>query len=258
MNRVAFSICNIDVYWYGIIAGLGIVLGVLTASLLAKKRNKFSYEELLDVVIVSLPFGIIGARLYYVLFRWDYYRSRNLGEIIMIRDGGLAFHGGLIMAVLVGAIYCKRKELPFGHIMDCSGPALLIGQGLGRWGNFFNQEAHGGEVSKAYISHFPSFIQKGMFINGAYYHPTFLYEFLWNMMIFILLLLLWNRYSERPGTIFCLYLIGYSFGRLWIEGLRTDSLMLGSLRIAQVVSIVGILTGLIFLIHINKPKENAG
>ncbi len=246
MDRVAFSIFGFNVYWYGITASLGLFLGMTVAYLLAKNKNRFLPDEIINVALIALPFGIIGARLYYVLFRWDYY-SQHIGEIFAIRDGGLAFHGGLILGIIAGIIYCHIRKIPLGHILDCCGPALLLGQGIGRWGNFFNQEAHGGTVSETFIRHFPDFIQKGMLIDGNYYHPTFLYEFLWNMLFFVIIMLLWNKYKERQGTMFSLYLIGYSLGRFWIEGLRTDSLMLGSLRIAQVVSMVGILAGLLFL-----------
>lgn len=253
MDRVAFSILGVNIYWYGITASLGVFLGVNVAYLLAKNRNKFLPDEIINVVLIALPFGIIGARLYYILFRWDYY-SQHMGEIIAIRDGGLAFHGGLILGIIVGIIYCRLRKIPLGHILDCCGPALLLGQGIGRWGNFFNQEAYGGIVSKPFIMHFPDFIQKGMLIEGEYRHPTFLYEFLWNILVFVIIMLLWNKYKERQGTMFSLYLIGYSLGRFWIEGLRTDSLMLGSLRIAQIVSIVGILAGLLFLFLSGKKR----
>lgn len=256
MDRTAFSILGFNIYWYGITASLGVFLGVTTAYLLAKNRNKFSPNEIINLVLVALPFGIIGARLYYVLFRWDYY-SQYLGEIIVIRDGGLAFHGGLIVGIIVGIIYCHLRKIPLGHLLDCCAPALLLGQGIGRWGNFFNQEAYGGVVSEAFIRHFPDFIQKGMLIKGEYYHPTFLYEFLWNILAFIIIMLLWNKYRERQGTMVSLYLIGYSLGRFWIEGLRTDSLMLGPLRIAQVVSIIGILAGLLFLFLSGRKRRTA-
>ncbi len=253
MDRVAFSILGVNVYWYGITASLGVFLGVTVAYLLAKNRNRFLPDEIINVVLIALPFGMIGARLYYVLFRWDYY-SQHLGEIIVIRSGGLAFHGGLIIGIIAGIIYCRLRKIPLGHLLDCCGPALLLGQGIGRWGNFFNQEAHGGVVSETFIRNFPDFIQKGMLIEGEYYHPAFLYEFLWNILVFVIIMLLWNKYKELPGTMFSLYLIGYSLGRFWIEGLRTDSLMLGPLRIAQVVSIIGILAGLLFLFLSGKKE----
>lgn len=247
MNGIALSLFGINIYWYGIIASVGAFIALKTGYSLARSKGKFVPDEVVNVVLLSLPFGIIGARLYYVAFRWSYY-SQNLGEILAFRDGGLAFHGGLIAGILVGIIYCRFRKIPIRHILDCCGPALLIGQGIGRWGNFVNQEAYGNIVSKSYIEYFPEFIEKGMYIDGNYYHPTFLYEFLWNVLVFAVIMIFWKKYKEDEGIIFSLYLIGYSGGRFLIEALRTDSLMIGQFRIAQLVSILCILIGITYLI----------
>ncbi len=254
LNRVAFSIFDIEIYWYGITASVGVLLGVLVAYSLAKKYKSFDPDEIINIILWTVPFGIVGARAYYVIFQWQNY-SGNLSEIFAFRDGGLAFHGGVILGVLVGLIYCRFRKLPLWKVFDCFGPALLIGQGFGRWGNFFNQEAHGGPVSEAFISNFPAIIKNQMFIKGIYYHPTFLYEFLWNMLALAVMLIFWHKLTIKPGRVFGLYLISYSLGRFFIEGLRTDSLMLGQFRVAQLVSVGLILLGALLIIWRNSRPE---
>lgn len=257
MNPIAFSIFGIDIRWYGILISMGIILGILI-SIWTTKINNVSFDKLTDILFISLPLGIIGARLYYVLFNWGYY-SRNLREILDIRQGGLAIHGGLIFGVGSALVYMKRRNLDFLKYLDAVAPSIAIAQAIGRWGNFFNQEAHGGEVSREFISIFPDFIQRGMYIEGKYYHPTFLYESIWNLVNFMILIFISKRYNKQKGVIFALYVIIYSIGRFIIEGLRTDSLMLGPFRIAQLISLIFILISL-FYIGIysfrNKMKEN--
>ncbi|MEI7884610.1 MAG: prolipoprotein diacylglyceryl transferase [Clostridia bacterium] len=257
LSRVAFSIFGIEIYWYGITASTGVMLGVLVAYNLAKKYKSFDPDEIINIILWTVPFGIVGARLYYVIFQWQNY-SQNLLEIVAIRDGGLAFHGGIILGVLVGLIYCRLRKLPLWDVFDCFGPALLIGQGFGRWGNFFNQEAHGGPVSEAFISKFPAIIKNQMLIDGTYYQPTFLYEFLWNMLVLAIILIFWRRLTTKPGRVFGIYLISYSIGRFFIEGLRTDSLMLGSFRVAQIVSVGLIILGTLLILWRNRQHEAIG
>ncbi|MCY6484353.1 prolipoprotein diacylglyceryl transferase [Clostridium aestuarii] len=251
MNPVAFEMFGLEIRWYGILISLGMVLGLLTAYKQSKYYN-IDFDKITDIFILCLPLSILGARLYYVIFNWSYYSS-NLSEILNIRGGGLAIHGGILGAVISGYFLTKAKKLDFLKILDLIAPSFILAQSIGRWGNFFNSEAHGGTVSKEFISHFPSFIQKGMFIDGNYYHPTFLYESIWNISIFILLLIL-SRKKLKKGSIFYLYLIFYSVGRFFIEGLRTDSLMLGSLKMAQVISIVLIIICVILLVY-NKKAD---
>lgn len=255
MNPVAFSIFGISIRWYGILIALGLLTGVLIAKYTCRVKG-VSYDKFLDMLIIILPVSIIGARLYYVLFELDYYMN-NLWEIINTREGGLAIHGGVIFGVLTAFIYIKIKKLNFLKYADAAAPSLIIAQAMGRWGNFFNQEAHGGAVSNEFISHFPEFIQRGMLIEGQYYHPTFLYESIWNLIVFAILMFIIKK-SRISGLAAFSYIGLYSIGRIFIEGLRTDSLMLGNFRIAQLVSLVGIIIWIIALIYFfltNRNKE---
>lgn len=249
MNPIAFHIFGFEIRWYGLLISSAILLGLFISS----KRcpmYKVNFDNLVDIFLVSLPSAIIGARLYYVIFNWSYYYNNPL-RIINIREGGLAIHGGIIGALLAGYIMSKIKKINFTKILDITAPSFILGQSIGRWGNFFNSEAHGGIVTKDYISKFPKFIQKGMYINNNYYHPTFLYESIWNFIIFLLLLYLTKK-DLKSGSLFYIYLLLYSVGRFFIEGLRTDSLMLGSIRVAQLISLLLIILCLILIL---KPRS---
>lgn len=251
MNPVAFRLFSLDIRWYGILISIGIILGLLVAY----KQSEFysiDFEKVTDIFIVCLPLSVLCARLYYVIFNWSFYSS-NPSEILNIRGGGLAIHGGILGAVISSYFMSKYNKIDFLKLLDLIAPSFILAQAIGRWGNFFNSEAHGGIVSKEFISRFPSFIQKGMFIDGSYYHPTFLYESIWNLVIFILLLIL-SRKNFKKGSIFYLYLILYSIGRFFIEGLRTDSLMLGPFRMAQVISLGFIVICTLLLIF---SKDNS-
>lgn len=200
----------------------------------------------MNTILITLPFAIIGARIYYVLFESGYYKS-HLTQILNIRQGGLAIHGGVLFALITSYIYIRHKKLNFLEMADAATPSIILAQSIGRWGNFMNQEAHGGPVSYDFIKHFPMFIQQGMYIDGTYYHPTFLYESLWDFCVFIILIILLIR-TKRIGLVFFTYIGLYSTGRFFIEGLRTDSLMFGPLRIAQVVSLIGVVLWIIALV----------
>ncbi|MGH4125444.1 MAG: prolipoprotein diacylglyceryl transferase [Clostridium sp.] len=245
MNPVAFYVFGFGVMWYGIFIGMGLALAIILAKYTCKCRD-VNYDSLLDVVLISLPIGIIGARLYYVAFEFKDYKD-NLIDIFNIRGGGLAIHGGILFALVTAFIIAKRKKMSFFKMTDVVAPAIIIAQAIGRWGNFFNSEAHGGPVSYDFIKNFPYFIQKGMHIDGIYYHPTFLYESLWNFTVFIILMIILTR-TKKVGIVFFTYVGLYSIGRFFIEGLRTDSLMFGPLRIAQLVSLFGIVIWVVFLI----------
>ncbi len=257
MNPIAFNIFGLAVRWYGILIATGMLIGILIAKYSSKLRN-IDYEEVLNTVLISLPIAVIGARLYYVIFELGYY-SAHPAQIIDIRQGGLAIHGGLIAGLTTAFIYTRRKNLNFFRFADAAVPSIILGQALGRWGNFFNGEAHGGPVSASFISHFPEFIQKGMLIGGTYYQPTFLYESIWDICVFFTLLILIKK-TKQAGIVFFSYLGLYSIGRFFIEGLRTDSLMLGPIRIAQLMSVLGILAWIIALVFYYKKakalKEN--
>lgn len=251
MNPVAFYVFGFSIRWYGILIGSGIILAIMLAQYTSKLRD-INYDSLLDVVLISLPIGIIGARLYYVAFDFDNYKN-NLTQILNIRGGGLAIHGGILFALVSAFIIGKRKKLSFFKMADVAMPTIIIAQAIGRWGNFFNSEAHGGPVSYDFIRNFPYFIQQGMHIEGIYYHPTFLYESLWDFTVFIILMIILRK-SKKVGIVFFTYIGLYSIGRFFIEGLRTDSLMFGPIRIAQLVSLSGIVIWIAFLI-LSKYKK---
>jgi phosphatidylglycerol---prolipoprotein diacylglyceryl transferase len=253
INSTAFSIFEVEIKWYGILISIGIVMAMILSVREAKRVGE-SEDTIFDLVLCVLPAAIVGARLYYVLFQWKYY-SQQPREIIDIRGGGLAIHGGVIAAFITGYIYVKRKNLNFFKLADIVAPGLILAQAIGRWGNFINQEAYGGPVSKEYISIFPKFIQQQMFIDGQYYHPTFLYESLWNLLVFLFLIIYRRKLKKAEGEIIALYAIGYSIGRFVIEGMRTDSLMLGPIRVAQLVSICLILLGAVLLLVRRKDAR---
>ncbi|WP_027847449.1 prolipoprotein diacylglyceryl transferase [Marinococcus halotolerans] len=249
IDRVAFEVGSVPIYWYGILIGLGALLGYVLASYEAKKRG-LPDDIFADLLIFAIPISIIGARLYYVIFEWGYY-DQNLGSILAVWEGGLAIHGGLIGAVLTGIVFSKVKRVSFWKLADIAAPSLILGQAIGRWGNFINQEAHGGEVSRSFLERLqlPEFIINQMYIEGAYYNPTFLYESLWNIAGFFLLLGL-RRVNLRRGELFLTYVIWYSFGRFFIEGMRTDSLMLfDTIRVAQLISVLLILGAVSLIVY---------
>ncbi|MDV3428521.1 MAG: prolipoprotein diacylglyceryl transferase [Bacillota bacterium] len=244
MNPTAFKILGLDIRWYGILIATGILIAFLTASKTCKFRS-VSFDDIFDTAFIALPAGIIGARLYYVLFNFSYYRE-NISQVLNIRQGGLAIHGGIIFGVLAAFIYTKVKKINLMELLDTAAPSIILAQAIGRWGNFMNSEAHGGPVSYEFIKHFPLFIQNGMYIEGTYYHPTFLYESIWNLSIFLILLYILKNRKEK-GMVFFSYIGLYSLGRFFIEGLRTDSLMIGPFRIAQLISLSGILIFILYL-----------
>lgn len=240
IDRVAFSFGPFTVYWYGIIIGVAMLLAISLASKEGKKRG-FEEDTLIDMALWAIPIGLIGARIYYVLFEWDYYIQNPL-EIIAIWNGGIAIYGGLIAGGLTVYWYAKKKEIPVALMLDVLAPYVLLAQAIGRWGNFINQEAHGGEVTRTFLEnlYLPDFIINQMQINGVYYHPTFLYESLWSLLGFGLIIFIRNRKGLlRQGEVALSYVIWYSVGRFFIEGMRTDSLWIGDLlRVSQGLSLL--------------------
>ena len=235
INRVAVNLFGKDIYWYGIIICIGFILAALYVNSRVKEFGVTS-DNLVDCLIICVPAGIVCARIYCVVFEWDYY-SQHLSEIIAIWNGGIAIYGAVI-GVLIGLFaYSRVKKLSFATLCDLAAFGLLIGQCIGRWGNFVNGEAHGG----------PTALPWGMSINGGEpVHPTFLYESIWNLLGFIGL----HFYSKKrkfPGEMALLYVAWYGLGRAWIEGLRTDSLHLGSLRVSQVLAAVSCIAAVALL-----------
>ncbi|HDX1771178.1 TPA: prolipoprotein diacylglyceryl transferase [Staphylococcus aureus] len=248
IDPVAFNLGPLSVRWYGIIIAVGILLGYFVAQRALVKAGLHK-DTLVDIIFYSALFGFIAARIYFVIFQWPYY-AENPSEIIKIWHGGIAIHGGLIGGFIAGVIVCKVKNLNPFQIGDIVAPSIILAQGIGRWGNFMNHEAHGGPVSRAFLEqlHLPNFIIENMYINGQYYHPTFLYEFIWDVAGFIILVNI--RKHLKLGETFFLYLTWYSIGRFFIEGLRTDSLMLTSnIRVAQLVSILLILISISLIVY---------
>ncbi|TJX13327.1 prolipoprotein diacylglyceryl transferase [Tissierella creatinini] len=242
MDPVAFSILGLEVRWYGILIALAVVIGTMLALREAKRRG-LNENTLIDFLLFAIPGAIIGARAYYVIFSWDYYKN-NPGEILNIRGGGLAIHGAVIAGIIIALIFCRIKKLSFWTIGDIIAPSLILGQAIGRWGNYANQEAHGG----------PTNLPWGIMIDGVKVHPTFFYESIWNFVV--LLFLMWYRKRAKvEGEVFLLYIILYSLARGLIEGLRTDSLMWGSFRVAQIISLTSIIVGLLLLWNIRSKNR---
>lgn len=255
MDSIMFSIFGIDIRWYSFLILIGIVIGVL---LLEREAKKFNYPKdlIFNMCFWTIIIGIIGARLYYVLFNFSYYKS-NLLEIFAVWNGGLAIHGGLIAGAITVIFFAKKYHLNFLKLLDMAAPSLILAQAIGRWGNFFNGEAHGIATTYTHLQELlvPEFIIKGMNIGGIYYLPTFYFESLWCLLGFIVLLIIRRRKYIKIGAITCIYLMWYSLGRIFIEAWRTDSLMLGGFKVAQIISIILFLTGLVYLIYLSRKGK---
>ena len=255
----AFVIGNFSVKWYGIIMAVAIILAVSMAIVEGRKRQIES-EDFLDLLLWVVPLGYIGARIYYVIFEWSYY-SKHPDQIIAIWNGGIAIYGGLIAGLIVLLIFSYRRMLPPFLMLDVITPGVMAAQILGRWGNFFNQEAHGGPTTLHFLQslHLPDFIINQMKIGGTYYQPTFLYESFFNLIGLILILVLRHRkHLFKQGEVFMLYLGWYSIVRFFVEGLRTDSLYLTSgIRISQLLSLILFIAVIALFIYrrkVVKPK----
>jgi phosphatidylglycerol:prolipoprotein diacylglycerol transferase len=241
LSRWPFTVFGFPIYWYGIIIALAFLTAVLLA-LKGSKKYRINPDTILDMVLIAAPAAIVFARLYYVVFSWDQYKD-NLIDIFKIRDGGLAIYGGVIGALLAAWLYTRKKKIPFLHIADYCIPYLVLGQAIGRWGNFVNQEAFGtktdlpwrmnGIEPDKYLSSLPEAVD----LNKYGVHPTFLYESLLDLVIFFILIY-FRKKKKLDGEVLSLYLILYGAGRFLIERLRTDSLMLGSFRVSQLLSAI--------------------
>lgn len=258
INSVAFNIFNIDIYWYGIIITMGIILGLLIASYIAKKEN-MNPEIVTDFLMYDIVLAVIGARIYYVIFEWDQF-DKDLLSILNIRGGGLAIYGGIITSIIVAVVYTRIKKVNFFQFADVSTYGLLAGQIIGRYGNFFNREAFGDYTNNLFAmrllkseaqnkAHLTKTILENVInVNGYEYiqvHPTFLYESSWNLII-LFILLIYRRYRKSYGEIFSLYILFYGMGRFVIEGLRTDQLIImgTNIAISQVVAIISVVLGI--------------
>lgn len=241
-NPIAFTIAGIDVRWYGILIGTGFLLAILLSY---KRAPEFGIksDHILDLALFMIPISVIGARAYYVIFSWDYYAG-NIGKILNIRGGGLAIHGGIIAGILVALVLCRHHKISFLNLADLIFPNVALAQAIGRWGNYFNSEAHGG----------PTDLPWGIMVDGQKVHPTFLYESIWCFLLFILLTYL-SKHRKFSGQIICLYGILYSIERILVEQLRTDSLMIGPFKQAQMLSLSVIIVCLLLYVYLNNKKQ---
>ena len=252
MNPIMIDLGIFQIYWYSFFLLIAFIIG---GSLILKQAKKKNIKEdfIINLFFYTIPIAFIGARLYYVIFNWNYY-SANLIDIFKIWEVGLAIHGG----VLFGWYYTKKHNISLWKITDILVIGLILGQAIGRWGNFFNREAHGAVTTLSHLQdlHLPNFIINGMYIDSTYYIPTFLYESIWNFIGFVILYFFYRKNNHKFGKTSGLYLIWYGIGRFIIEGMRTDSLMLGNIRMAQLVSIVTLIFGIILIIYSNRRNVN--
>ena len=246
MDRYIISIGSVNIEWYSVLIVVGAILAIIMI-ILEAKRYGYPKDFVFNLCFWSIIVGIIGARLYYVLFNLDLYT--NFVDVFKIWEGGLAIHGGIIFGLITCYLYCKKYKVRTIRMLDFIAPAMLLAQAIGRWGNFFNQEAHGAVTSLQTLQnlHIPEFIIDGMNIGGVYYQPTFLYESLWCLLGVIIILIVRRLKITKVGQPFALYLMWYGLGRFFIETMRTDSLMLGGFKVAQIVSVMMILIGLIVI-----------
>ncbi|MFG6114642.1 prolipoprotein diacylglyceryl transferase [Halobacillus sp. MO56] len=257
LDRVFLQLGPLSIYWYGVIIAAGAYLGLWLA-VRETERLGLKKDLMIDAVVIAIPVAIISARIYYVIFEWERYAGSSLLNIFAIWEGGIAIHGALIGSVITAIVYARVKKVSVWMLLDIAAPSIILGQAIGRWGNFMNQEAHGGPVSESFYTNFmqylPEFITNQMCIGGTMYHPTFLYESTWNILGFILLLVL-RRYNPLRGEVFLSYVIWYSVGRFFVEGLRTDSLYLvGDIRTAQAISIVLVVVSIASIIYRRKTN----
>lgn len=241
----------ITLRWYGLLIASAVLIGATLSQSLAKKRG-VDPEKIGDLLLWIVPVAIICARLYYVLFEWSAYADRPL-RAFAIWEGGIAIHGAVLGGVLTTWLFARANRLSFWQLADLVAPSVILGQAIGRWGNFFNSEAFGGPSDLPWKLFIPLVNRPADYREFEYFHPTFLYESLWNLGVFALLIGIFFWGLKRPGklrvgTLFLVYLIAYSAGRVWIEGLRTDSLMIGPVRVAQLISLTGIALGWLGLI----------
>ena len=258
MSGILIDLGFIKIYWYSLFIFIALLVG---GSLALREGKKWGIKDdiMINMFFYLIPISIIGARLYYVLFNWSYY-SNNTMEIFEIWEGGLAIHGGILFGLIFVLLYCAKNNIKFFRMSDILVVSLIVGQAIGRWGNFFNQEAHGGIVDPEFLHRIIpfDFIVEGMNIGGVYYHPTFLYESLWCILGFIVLVIIRNLKYTKIGQVTGFYFIWYGIGRYMIESMRTDSLMLGNFKMAQIISIAMVIIGILIVIFKGKGFKLEG
>ncbi len=255
MNPVAFSIFGFDIRFYSFLILIGVVIGYV---MIVKEAKRFdiSSDFMFNLFFWTIIIGIIGARLYYVVFNWEYFSS-HVGEIWQIWQGGLAIHGGILFGLVTISIYTKKHNIRLGRILDIVVIPLILAQAIGRWGNFFNSEAYGAATTLSHLRsmHIPEFIIRGMRINGIYYTPTFFYESIWCLVGFAIMLLMRRRKFVKIGQLTGIYMVWYGVGRFFIEASRTDSLIFLGFKVAQLVSILMIIVGIVLFVRgVRKGK----
>lgn len=254
MNPVLIDLGFIEIYWYSFLLLIAFTIGILLA-IKEAKRFDISSEFMINLFFYAIPLVLIGSRLYYVLFNLDYYIAEPM-RILRVWEGGLAIHGGIIAGVIFIWFYTRKHKVSTIRIFDILVISLIIGQAIGRWGNFFNSEAYGPVTTSDFLSKLfiPKIIIEGMYIDTAYHHPTFLYESIWCLIGFIIMLIIRRTKYLKIGQLTCFYAVWYGIERFVIEGMRTDSLMLGNIKVAQIISIVMIIVGVIGFIKTQKTS----
>ena len=251
--RNLFGIEGLNINWYGIIVCAGIIAGILVGKKIAREKG-YNFDMIIDLMLIVLPLAIICARIYYVAFEWENYAG-DFMKMIAIWEGGIAIYGGVIGALIGALIFCKWRKVPFGDILDIGAPGLILGQAIGRWGNFVNQEAFGNLITDKALQFFPY----GVYIeaDASWHQATFFYESMWNLLVFIALML-YRKKAKHKGNVFVMYLVLYGIGRAFIEGLRTDSLWMipGVIRVSQLLSVILVIAGAVYLavMHRKEPK----
>lgn len=254
---IIFQAGPLTIRWYSVMIITGIVLGTLLAQRLAKQRDE-DPEKIADLAVWLVAGAIPFARLYYVLFEWERYAQGPWWKVFAIWEGGIAIHGAILGGMIAGYLFAKKTGSDFWKLTDICVPALALGQAIGRWGNFFNSEAFGVPTDLPWKLYIPPESRPAAFVANNYFHPTFLYESLWNLMVMGILLWLFKKFPNwGKGTITATYAVLYGIGRFWIEGLRTDSLYFGSLRMAQVVSLLFVALGLFGWWWFNRQPSRA-
>lgn len=257
INRVAFELFGLQIYWYAIIIVSGIALALWMSNREAV-RVGLKEDDMTNFILWALPIAIIGARLYYILFDLGPYLADPI-QIFNTRSGGLAIYGGLIAAVIVLLVYTRHHFIDPWLFLDVVAPGVMLGQAMGRWGNFTNHEAYGGETTRQFLEnlHLPQFIINNMYIDGAFRQPTFFYESMWSFIGLVLILIIRKKVAVKRGELFLGYVTWYSFGRFFIEGMRTDSLyFFGSLRVSQVLSLILFVSGIVLLYYRRKKRTD--
>ncbi|MGL4736840.1 MAG: prolipoprotein diacylglyceryl transferase [Cellulosilyticaceae bacterium] len=267
IDSVAFTVFGLPIYWYGIILTSGIILGLLMAMYISKKEG-INPDYILDFLLVDIVFALLGARLYFVIFNWNYYKE-HLDQLFNTRQGGIAIYGAILVSVVVAVVYTRVRKINFWQFGDIAAYGLLVGQAIGRYGNFVNKEAFGDYTNNLFAMRIlksdaataltQNILDHTVIENGLEYiqvHPTFFYESTWNVVLLIVLLI-YHKHKKTHGEIFFMYITGYGIGRFWIEGLRTDQLILNFIPIpaSQVVAVISIILGIVGIVICRKKSS---